>query len=274
LSHPGCPRQDRQPRRCREMGAQQHRAALGTLSRGNAPSHCCRRWRHNASASSRLALPSSLFLSRLLQQACCWRLLQGLYWPPSWPAGCGTTLVAGDPSRAFMPLAVVLRALDLPAWLWPPACFCLVLVFWRTDRNRVPLYLSSRKAPKSVLPLLPDQPCRVSTSAAATGALLRHLARKRARTVGLSASNTHRLPWLWARLAGRSLPNLKIVWGRFLEPSPGGYDLVYAFLSPAPMSRLWVKASREMRSGRAAGQQQLRGARAEADSRIAVTTGQ
>jgi hypothetical protein len=28
-----------------------------------------------------------------------------------------------------------------------------------------------------------------------------------------------------------------------------GYDLVYAFLSPAPMSRLWDKVGREMRPG-------------------------
>jgi len=35
----------------------------------------------------------------------------------------------------------------------------------------------------------------------------------------------------------------------FWEENLSAYDVVYAFLSPVPMSELWQKAKREMRAG-------------------------
>jgi hypothetical protein len=35
----------------------------------------------------------------------------------------------------------------------------------------------------------------------------------------------------------------------FMQVDLSGYDVVYAFLSPAPMPQLWAKARREMRPG-------------------------
>jgi hypothetical protein len=37
--------------------------------------------------------------------------------------------------------------------------------------------------------------------------------------------------------------------GRFLRHSLADYDLVYAFLSPVPMTEVWHKASTELRPG-------------------------
>ncbi|MBK7768824.1 MAG: hypothetical protein IPI44_24015 [Sulfuritalea sp.] len=33
--------------------------------------------------------------------------------------------------------------LGLPSWIWLAGFTILLLIFWRTDRSRVPLYLSS-----------------------------------------------------------------------------------------------------------------------------------
>ncbi len=228
------------------MGAQQHRTALGALSRES---------RHPllpALAAQCISLvvvgvPVLAFFPALLAHPLTVALLQGLVaallarWmraPPWW-------LVI---HLGFMPLAVVVRWLDLPGRLWPFGLLLLVLVFWRNDRNRVPLYLSSRQSAERLLQMLPDRPCRVLDLGCGDGRLLRYLARRRpdCRFVGVEYAP---LPWLWARLAGASLGNLEILRRDFWNLPLSDYDLVYAFLSPAPMSRLWLKACREMRPG-------------------------
>jgi hypothetical protein len=77
---------------------------------------------------------------------------------------------------------------------------------------------------------------------------LRALARARpdCRFIGIEHAP---LPWLWARLGSISITNLSIHHGDFWRHPLGAYDLVYAFLSPVPMPRLWLKAEAEMRPG-------------------------
>ena len=58
------------------------------------------------------------------------------------------------------------------------------------------------------------------------------------------------LPFLvaWARRFIHE-GSFDIRWKNLWKADLSGYDLVYAYLSPAPMPRLWEKAIREMRSG-------------------------
>ncbi len=194
-----------------------------------------------------VGLPTLVFFPGLLKHGLLLAMLQGgiaamasraMGAPPWWLAI----------HLAFMPLAVLARMLELPPWLWAAGFVLLLLVFWRTDRSRVPLFLSSHGAAETLLALLPSRPCRVIDLGCGDGALLRHLARNRpeSRFVGIEHAP---LPWLWARLAAGALPNLEIRRGDFWRHSLADYDLVYAFLSPAPMPRLWDKARAEMRSG-------------------------
>jgi len=146
----------------------------------------------------------------------------------------------------FMPLVVLAGRLNLDP-LWYLAGFLLMLAtFWRTDRSRVPLFLSSRATAAAVAALLPPGSCRVVDLGCGDGALLRHLARARpdCRFLGIEHAP---LPWLWARLAASALPNCRIRYGSFWPLDLGAYDIAYAFLSPAPMAELWAKACREMR---------------------------
>lgn len=146
---------------------------------------------------------------------------------------------------AFMPMVVLASRLNLDP-LWYLAGFLLLLaIYWRTDRSRVPLYLSNRTTAAALAALLPAGSCRAIDLGCGDGALLRRLARARpdCRFLGIEHAP---LPWAWARLAAWTLPNCEIRYGDFWRQSLEACEVVYAFLSPAPMAELWAKACREM----------------------------
>lgn len=147
---------------------------------------------------------------------------------------------------AFVPLLYLALRLEIaPGWFLA-AFVLLLLVFWRTDRSRVPLFLSNRPTAVAVAAQLPATPCRVLDLGCGDGGLLLRLARQRpdCRFVGVEHAP---LPWLLARLRTRRQSNVAIRFGDFWRTPLDDYDLVYAFLSPAPMPRLWHKVCAEMR---------------------------
>lgn len=148
----------------------------------------------------------------------------------------------------FMPLMVLASGLDLNSGWYLAAFLFLLLVFWRTDRSRVPLYLSNKQTAAAVAALLPPRPCQVIDLGCGDGALLNGLARLRPDCQFLGIEHAP-LPWLWARLATLGRANCQIQYGDFWRQRLGEFDLVYAFLSPVPMPRLWSKAKAEMTHG-------------------------
>lgn len=150
---------------------------------------------------------------------------------------------------AFSPLLVAALRLDLPP-AFPLAVLAgLTLVFWTTFRGEVPLFLSSRATADALIGLLPWQPgLRVIDLGAGTGMLLRRLAQARpeARFTGVEHAP---LPYLAASLNARGLGNFTVERSDIWQRSLTGEDVVYAFLSPRVMRRLWQKAEAEMRPG-------------------------
>ena len=146
----------------------------------------------------------------------------------------------------FGPAAVAALALQLPPWIWLAAFVLMLLVFWRTDDSRVPLYMTNGVAASRVAQLLPAEPCEVIDLGCGDGSLLRQLALARpdCRFVGYEHAP---LTWLWAWLLCRRLPHVSVRRGSFWDQSLQPYAVVYAFLSPAPMERLWHKARTELR---------------------------
>jgi hypothetical protein len=113
--------------------------------------------------------------------------------------------------------------------------------------NRVPLYLSSDRAASEVARLVPSGAGhRLIDLGCGLGGLLAGVRRARP-DVALHGVDAAPLPWLFsrARLTGRADIRFGSLWAENL----GGYDVVYAYLSPEPMARLWSKVRAEMRPG-------------------------
>ena len=148
---------------------------------------------------------------------------------------------------AFVPLAYFMRQFDLPPVFWLSGFVILALVFWRTDASRVPLYMSNSTTVQALLRLLPQQPIRLIDLGCGDGRLLRQLAKSRP-TCQFVGYEHAPLTWAWAWLLGRGLKNLDVRYGSFWGHNLSSYDVVYAFLSPAPMQKLWEKTQAELAS--------------------------
>jgi len=149
---------------------------------------------------------------------------------------------------SFLPAVVLAGRLEIaPGW-YLAAFALLLLIYWRTDQSRVPLYLSNAATAQALLQLLPTTSCKFADLGCAHGGLLRRLARAR-RDCSFVGIEHAPLPWLWARLASLGQPNVQILYGDFWRVNLETFDIVYAFLSPVPMPRLMDKARAEMRPG-------------------------
>jgi hypothetical protein len=149
----------------------------------------------------------------------------------------------------FVPLLVGAGKLDVaPGW-YLLGFAVLLAVYWSSFRTQVPLYLSSRKTADAVAALVPTGRLqRALDVGSGTASVLRRLAKARPDCVfeGIEVAPA---PWLLSKLLARAQPNLRLRRGDFFSQSWRGFDVVYAFLSPVPMARVWEKAGRELPAG-------------------------
>ncbi len=148
----------------------------------------------------------------------------------------------------FMPALVLGSGLGLPAWVWASGTGLLLLFYWTVFRTRVPLFLSNRKTVETLAEALPEGALRVLDIGSGTGSFVRHFAQLRPESQIAGIETAPGPAWL-ARLLARRLPNAQLVRGDFFATEWTGFDVVYAFLSPAPMQAVWDKARAEMRPG-------------------------
>jgi len=155
------------------------------------------------------------------------------------------------PLNLLLPLAVVLMlAAALPPWLYLLGFVLLWLVQWNSAAERVPLYLSNRPTWQALDALLPQGPVRMIDLGSGLAGTLLYLARRHPEShfIGVeSAPLPFALGWLRGKLAGS--PNLQLHYGSIWDVDLSEYDVIYAFLSPAPMARLEQKLSSEQHPG-------------------------
>ena len=141
--------------------------------------------------------------------------------------------------------------LGLPSWVYLLAFAALAAVFWNSAGDRVPLYLTNKKTWVEILNLIPkDKQIRFVDIGCGLGGLLGYLAEARPES-HFHGVETAPLTYLVAnwRLGARKRTNLSIARSDLWQEDLGTYDVVYCFLSPAPMEALLQKARREMRPG-------------------------
>jgi len=154
----------------------------------------------------------------------------------------------------FVPALVLMLALDFSPSYYLVAFLALLMVYWSTFRTQVPLYLSSDKILYALETLLPPaEPGRTFNFVdlgCGVGGVLIHLAKSRpdGHFRGVESAP---LPYLfsWFRAKASGCRNCELHWGNFWSCDLRQYDVVYAYLSPAPMEKLWQKTCSEMRTG-------------------------
>ncbi|CAK0741930.1 conserved membrane hypothetical protein [Gammaproteobacteria bacterium] len=151
--------------------------------------------------------------------------------------------------QLLFPFAFTLGlAVRLPPLAWLGAFVVVWIIERNTVRERVPLYLSGGAACRALNTLLPGGQFRFIDLGCGPGGLLARLAvlHPQGHFEGVESAP---LPWLIARLLLGWRGNCRVRWGNFWDLTLGEYDVVYCFLSPAPMEQLWIKAQDELRPG-------------------------
>jgi len=149
----------------------------------------------------------------------------------------------------FFPAVLMASTLHLPSELYLAAFILLMLVFWGTVKGDVPLFLSSPAVVEAVAEIADNERARrFADLGAGVGSVAVPLA-KHFPLLAVEAWERAPLPWIVTVLRGRNLPNLAVHRRSFWECDLSDYDVVFAFLSPAPMPELAEKVRREMRVG-------------------------
>lgn len=175
----------------------------------------------------------------------------------------------------FVPALVLMLALNIPSGFFLAAFLILLVVYWSTFHTQVPFYLSSNKvwhaletqlpfpsAATSDLASIVCSPGQMASSSirgagfrfidlgSGLGGVLTHLAAVRpdGHYCGVESAPLPFL-WSWLRINLGGYRNCNVQWGSLWNCDLAQYNVVFAYLSPVPMERLWRKARTEMRPG-------------------------
>jgi hypothetical protein len=153
--------------------------------------------------------------------------------------------------NGILPLAAaVTTAVEIPQYVFLAPLVILGLVYAPAFWTRVPYYPTSRETYPLVLAELPtDRPFTFVDIGCGFGDLIFFLAQHRPQGhfIGIEIGF---IPMAYARVKALILRRaVTIQFQSMWSVSYADYDFVYAFLSPAPMPRLWDKLSGEMNEG-------------------------
>jgi len=149
----------------------------------------------------------------------------------------------------FMPLVWLTQGLHIePGWFLL-AFVLLLLVYRGALSGQVPLYLSNKQTVQALADLLAKRgPSRFLDLGAGVGSTTVPLADHLPDSHFTGYENAP-LTWLLGRILSLGRPNIAWKWDDLWQARLGDYDVVYAFLSPAPMEKLWQKVEAEMTPG-------------------------
>ncbi|MFP5076546.1 class I SAM-dependent methyltransferase [Rhizobium sp. YIM 134829] len=154
------------------------------------------------------------------------------------------------PAQLLIPF-VVAYGVHLPAWVFLVAFLLTLLISWNSAGEQVPLYLTNARTADALGQLAEAAGARkIVDLGSGLGSVVLPLAR---RGPHLFATGVETAPLPYAasrlRLALSGLANARLQRTSLWDVDLSAYDLVYCFLSPVPMPRLFEKARAEMRPG-------------------------
>lgn len=149
----------------------------------------------------------------------------------------------------FLPSAIALLTLPIPAYWYLVALLVLLLIFWGTIKGDVPLFLSSAAVAETVIEIVGwEQVQRFADFGAGVGSVTLPLARHYP-DMSIDAYEHAPLPrWIHA-WRSRKLSNIGLYSSSFWKCDLSQYDVVFAFLSPAVMQGLGERVRVCMRPG-------------------------
>lgn len=169
---------------------------------------------------------TALALAYLTRQPWWWKLIHALFFPLAWHV-----------SRL---------GID-PGWFLF-AAIALLLVYRGALTGQVPLFLSNQATVAALATTLPTG-TRITDVGAGIGSVVFPLAEQRP-DLSLCGVENAPLPWGLGRLRQVfASPTVRWRYGDLWTTSLRDTDVVYAFLSPAPMAALWEKLQAELPSG-------------------------
>lgn len=149
----------------------------------------------------------------------------------------------------FVPAALGMLTLQLPSWIYLLAALLLALVFWGTVKGDVPLFLSSTAVTETLKSIVDQEnAARFIDLGAGVGSVAIPLAQYRP-DMQVEAWERAPIPWAITAMRCRPLTNISVHRQSFWACDLSVYDVVFAFLSPAPMPQLGEKVLREMHAG-------------------------
>lgn len=150
---------------------------------------------------------------------------------------------------AFFPLLLAAHALSLAPQWYLFGFLLLLSIFYGAARERVPLYCTGPRTVHALLRHLPKREgLRLLDVGSGWGSLLVGLTEARPDASFVGVENAP-LSYLLGRLRLAGRRNVRLACGDLWRQDFAAYDVVYVFLSPAVMERLWRKAQGEMRPG-------------------------
>ncbi len=183
-----------------------------------------------ASAPPIPALPAALLVGVMAAAVAAWWKL-----PPWW------RLI----NLAFVPMLWAAMQMQIDHRWFLAGFILLAVTSLGAVRTRVPLYLSSRRAAEELARRIPASGVLIDLGCGLGDPLTRiHRIRPDAHLLGVEAAP---LNWCAAKL--RLLGRADVRLGSFWNTDLSKCDVAYAYLSPAPMARLWDKARAEMKPG-------------------------
>ena len=149
----------------------------------------------------------------------------------------------------FTPLIYCTSTLAItPGWFLL-AFFLLLLSYRGALSGRIPLYFSNQASAAALTDLLVERSgARFLDLGAGVGSMVMPLSKSQGEVFCTGVENAP-AAWLLGYFRTLGAPRCRWLWGDFWRVNLADYDVVYAFLSPEPMSRLWEKVCREMPPG-------------------------